>query len=222
MFAVGQEALGIFALGQMATGVVAVGQLARGVVAVGQGAVGVLAIGQGALGVAWGAAMLGVGGRGFGGVLRVFPKLHLDRFRAPSLPPIVPLADLQAGRVQDGWVLERLEETELRVDGVALQLTPEAVASLREGAAQGHTHACVRVEVEERALPAEGGYRAASPRERVLVGRRMTTWLERSPRLRLEGPLTHPAGLFLRASGMIALATAWWILAGADIVAMFR
>lgn len=221
MFAVGQEAVGIFALGQMATGVIAIGQIARGVIAIGQGAVGIVAIGQGALGVAYGAAMLGIGGRGFGGVLRVFPKVVVEKFEAPPLPPLTTLAALRGAQVEDGWVLAQLEETAIVIDGARpeLELDDEAKGTLAKAPDWGHNRACIRLEAQERTREADGGYRAAAPRERVLVARRMITWKERRPRYILEGPLTHPAGLFLRACALVALAVAWWILAGRDVLA---
>ncbi|MCZ7680559.1 MAG: hypothetical protein M5U28_18060 [Sandaracinaceae bacterium] len=222
VFAVGQEACGIFALGQLATGVVAIGQVARGVVAIGQGAVGVVAIGQGALGVLYGAGMVAVGGRGFGLALKLLPKVRIERFERPALPPLSRLEQLRAGEPAHGWLLARVEDGALTVDGAPLELeaTAELAGQLREAVQAGHTHACVTVEVEDRAQPPQGGYRQAAPRERVLVGKRIKSWREAQPRVHLEGPLTDAVGLVVRAVGMAALAWAWWLIAGADITAM--
>ncbi len=82
--AVGQIATGVFAFGQVATGVVAVGQGARGVIAVGQGAIGVVAVGMGAVGLIHSVAMLGIGGRGLGGVLPLTPSLGVP-YQLPRL-----------------------------------------------------------------------------------------------------------------------------------------
>lgn len=222
VFAIGQEACGIFALGQLATGVVAIGQVARGVVAVGQGAVGVVAIGQGALGVLYGAGMVAVGGRGFGLALKLLPKVRIERFDRPDLPPLSSLGQLRAGEVRQGWLLARIDDGALSVDGAPLEIEPtaELTGQLRQASHERHTHACVTVEVEDRAQPPQGGYRQASPRERVLVGKRIKSWREAQPRVHLEGPLTDAVGLLVRAVGMAALAWAWWLLAGADVTAM--
>jgi hypothetical protein len=224
VFAVGQEACGIFALGQLATGVIAVGQVARGVVAVGQGAVGVVAIGQGALGILYAGGMFAIGGRGFGLVLKVLPKVWLERYERPVLPPLTSLGSLESGERTLGWVLARLEGGALVVDGEPAPLEPseELKQQLREAVAGEHTHACVTVEAEERMRPDEGGYREAAPRERALVGKRMQSWREAPPRIRLEGALTSPGGLALRALVMVALVVAWWVLAGADVLELLR
>jgi hypothetical protein len=96
--AVGQHATGFFALGQGATGVVAVGQLARGVVAIGQLAFGLVGWGQLGAGVFHAVGMLGVGGRGFGPVLRLIPSVGRPRV----LPPATSFAAVEAG--QPGWI----------------------------------------------------------------------------------------------------------------------
>ncbi|MBX3269372.1 MAG: hypothetical protein KF729_03880 [Sandaracinaceae bacterium] len=222
VFAVGQIAYGVFALGQMATGVIAIGQVARGVIAVGQGAVGVVAIGQGAIGVLYAGGMVAVGGRGFGGILKVLPKVRLRRFQRPKLPPLSTLAELaQAAR---GWLLCRVTPDGLEADGrpAPLELTDEARGHLETARAEGHTHACVTVTAEERVVEERGAsYRAGVERERVLVARRLSSWFEGQPRVHLEGPLTGAGGLLLRAVGMVALAYAWWLLAGTDVAALF-
>jgi len=221
IIAVGQIAYGVFALGQMATGVVAVGQVARGVIAVGQGAVGFVAIGQGAIGILYGGAMLGVVGRGFGGVLEVLPKVRVQRFERPKLPPLSSLAELRSA--DRGWVLARIEDGELRVDGAApsLELSDEAKQQLADAVKSDANHACVTVEATERIRDDQQSYREAVERDRVLVGKRMTTWFEGQPRVHLEGKLTNLPGLLLRFVGLLGTLFAWYLLAGHDIVALF-
>jgi hypothetical protein len=227
IFAFGQFAWGIFALGQMASGVIAIGQVATGVIAIGQGAVGIVAIGQGALGVLYAGGMIAVGGRGFGVCLKVLPKIELQRFERPSLPPlstIEELADAEPGaQMERGWVLAEVKDGELRVDRARapFELSPEAQVQLQAATEAGHTHACVTVVPERRVLGSEAGYRRAVEQEVVLEARRLASWREASPRVHVEGSMTGPVGLLLRAAGMVGLATAWWLLAGTHVFAMF-
>lgn len=224
VFAVGQVAWGIFALGQMATGVIAIGQVARGVVAIGQGAVGFVAIGQGAIGVLYAGGMMAVGGRGFGICLKVLPKLRISRHLRPKLPPLSSLASFATEK--RGWLLCQVSrDGELTVDGAPapLELTDEAKAQLQKARADEHNHACVTIEVDERVKEERAGaYREAADRQRVLVGKRLSSWFEGQPRVHLEGPLTNLGGLFLRFVGFLALIGAWWLLAGQDVAAMFK
>jgi len=106
--AVGGMATGVFALGQIAFGVVAVGQGAVGMFAFGQGAIGLVAIGQGSVGlftvgmVSAGLhaclAMIGIGGRGYGGVVSLTPWLG----PASEPPDATSLAAVRDG--SEGWV----------------------------------------------------------------------------------------------------------------------
>ena len=224
VFAVGQEAFGVFALGQLACGVVAVGQVARGVIAVGQVAVGVVALGQASLGILWAGGMIGVGGRGFGIVLKLLPKVVVERFLRPVLPPLSSLETLANTEAERAWVLAQVEAgPRLTVDGKPLALERRAGVDeqLRAAVEAGHTHACITVDAEERVRPQEGGYREAAPHEQVLVAARLKSWREAPPKVHLEGPLTGIGGLFLRLVGMSGLAVAWWLVVGTSIRALF-
>lgn len=223
VFAFGQLATGIFAFGQLACGVIAIGQVARGVIAIGQVAVGVVAIGQAALGVVYAGGMVAVAARGFGICLKLFPKIRAERFERPEIPPVSSLAELRAGPRRQGWLLAEIEDGALRYEDADadVALSEEARETLREAAAAGHTHACVTVRVEERALPSDGGYREAAPREQIALGARMQTWREAPPKLRLEGPLTGAGGLTLRGLGLLLVVLAWWIIAGASVAGIF-
>lgn len=214
VFAVGQLAQGIFALGQMATGVIAIGQLARGVIAVGQGAVGFVAIGQGALGIFYGIGMVGVVGRGRGWVLKLLPEVRVERPVIPTVPPPRALASLQSDG-DHGWVEMKVHRGELE-DGAALVLSEETRLQLAAARDQGHDRCFARVVVEREVEEDAGGYRAA-PESRILRRvERVLSWSSKT-RVRLHGPFTSIGGLVLRMFGMIALAGAWWLLAGADI-----
>ncbi len=222
VFAVGQVAVGIFAFGQLSLGVVAIGQVARGVIAIGQLAVGIVAIGQAALGVLYAGGMISVGGRGFGICLRLLPKVVVERFQRPQLPPIGSVADVLAkGR---GWVLAHVTSDGLAVDGLSeraappLELGEEARPQLDRARAEGHTHACLTLRVEERAVDEEVGYREAVPRARALRVARLSSWLERPPQLRLEGPLTSAVGLLVRAVAMCGVIAAWYYAVGFDLL----
>lgn len=133
VIAIGQEATGVFALGQLATGVVAVGQVARGFVAIGQGAIGVFAVGMGSVGLVYSVAMLGVGGRGLGGVLPLIPSLG-PTVRRPAL---TSGRRLLAGQADTGVVkvtLSRDEHGPTLIDG-ASALPVRLDARLRAAAA---------------------------------------------------------------------------------------
>lgn len=222
IFAVGQIAYGIFALGQMATGVIAIGQIARGFIAIGQGAVGFIAIGQGAIGVFYAVGMGAVGARGRGGVLQLLPKIFFDRHERPKLPPLTALAEFSA--LNRGWLLARVEQGQLLLEDepVPVVLSPEAQGSLDEAEGTENNFACLTIEVREELVEERGSaYREAAERDRQLVAKRLTTWYEGPPTLRVQGKLTGIGGLFLRACGFVLLIAAWWLLAGSDIVALF-
>lgn len=222
IFAIGQVAVGVFAFGQLSVGVIAIGQLARGVIAIGQVAVGFVAVGQGALGVLWAGGMGAVGGRGFGLCLKILPKIVLEKFERPQLPPVGTVRDVvEQGR---GWVLARIKDGRLHVDGepVDYALSDQAKAELAKAIQAEHNHACLTMRAEDRVLDQDAGYRQAVERERVLSVARMSSWVERAPQVRLEGPLTSPGGLFLRALGMCVLVAAWYFIAGFEILGMFQ
>lgn len=223
IFAIGQVASGVFAFGQLSTGVIAIGQLARGVIAIGQGAVGIVAVGQGAIGVLYAGGMIAAGGRGFGFCLEVLPKIRVSKHVRPALPPLSSLAELQD--LERGWLLVEVEGGELVIDGreAPLELTPEAREQIAKAIAAEHNYACVAIETKRRVVEPESGgaYRQAAVSERILVGKQLSSWFEGRARLHLDGPLTSIGGLFLRAVGMCGLVGAWWLLAGAQIYALF-
>lgn len=225
MFAVGQESQGVFALGQSATGVIAVGQLARGVIVVGQGAVGIVAVGQGALGVLYAVAMLGVGARGFGGVLQLVPKPKNEPTIEP--PPETPLDALRLAGEGSGWVKVTLRRAGavpevISSDGPLEVAQDTSLAARLRGLLGSHREraAFVQVSASREVEAAAPGYRDAPPVRTELRVTDTHGWQPRewSP-LRALG--VGPAGLFLRSVGLAALTAAWWYLAGADVVAMF-
>lgn len=135
VIAVGQEAWGIIAIGQMARGFVVLGQLAVGVIGAGQLACVVWGVGQAGIGVAWFTAMIGLGGRGYGGVLRLIPGLDPPR----AAPDSVPLDDVMAGRAAGHVRLQVVAEgngAALGQNGVPLpiKLTPSVAGALNENA----------------------------------------------------------------------------------------
>lgn len=103
--AIGQFATGFFALGQVATGVIAIGQVARGFFVVGQAAFGIVSLGMLSGGLIGSVGMLGVGGRGVGGILPLVPRLS----EPVELPVEIDFDSLARGAASDGWVRARLE-----------------------------------------------------------------------------------------------------------------
>lgn len=110
--AIGQFATGFFALGQVATGVIAIGQVARGFFVVGQAAFGIVSLGMLSGGLIGTIGMLGVGGRGIGGILPLVPRLR----EARELPPTLSFDELARGGAAEGWVAASVQ---LSQDGSA-------------------------------------------------------------------------------------------------------
>lgn len=125
--AIGQFATGFLALGQVATGVIAIGQVARGFFVVGQAAFGLVAVGMGSGGLIYSVGMLGVGGRGLGGILPLVPRLTDPR----ELPEHGTFAELSVSARSQGWVRVTLESdgasfARLSERGVALPVRFDA------------------------------------------------------------------------------------------------
>jgi len=95
-----QEARGVVAIGQVATGVIAIGQGARGIIAIGMGSVGLIAVGMMSVGVLYNVTLMGVGGMGIGGILRLLP------FRRTKLdvPDDRPWSRLKNRINAEGWI----------------------------------------------------------------------------------------------------------------------
>lgn len=137
LIAVGQEAWGFVAIGQMARGVLVVGQLAVGVAGAGQCCACIWGVGQVGFGVAWFGAMIGLGGRGFGGVLRLVPGLDPPRLA----PAEVPLDDVMAGTTSGHVKLDVIAGPVGPVlarggQPLPIKLTPEVAGALAMNAPQ--------------------------------------------------------------------------------------
>jgi hypothetical protein len=221
VIAVGQLAYGVFALGQLATGVVAVGQLARGVIAVGQGAVGVVALGQGAISLGYGVAMMGVVGRGLGFVVPVLPRIRIERPKVPEVSPVAELEALVPDDPAGAWVPVEVVDGKLRYRGEDLvaDMTP-IEASLDSASQKDHTRAFVRLSSRTEVVGSGKGYRQPAQTREAYEAHSLRSYSDRT-RIRLEGPLTDPLGLVVRLLGFVALAAAWWFLAGRDVAALF-
>jgi hypothetical protein len=191
LLAVGQEAWGFVAIGQMARGVLVLGQLAVGVAGVGQCCACIWGVGQVGLGVAWFGAMIGVGGRGFGGVLRLIPGLDPPRLAPPEVPLEAVLAGGAAGHVKLD-VVGSPDGPRLARGGQALpiKLTPEVAGALGANAPQlPQVFARVRrhgpVVLCDQLVEVPGVRRTAGA----------SGWL-----------------LAARLATLVAIATAWWFL----------
>jgi hypothetical protein len=193
--AVGQEATGFFAFGQIATGVVAVGQVARGGIAIGQVAFGLVGWGQCGAGMFHAVGMLGAGGRGLGGVVRLVPSLGRPRV----LPPVTPLAAVTAG--QDGW---------LDVD-----LAPDLALS--------QAGARLPIKLDRRLQKRAGEITAGGPRRVLAYTRRIGPVLV-CERIAYEPPRPyHKRGFWrvasLQLAGLLALGTAYAGVVGDPLIA---
>ena len=132
--AIGQFATGFFAFGQVATGVIAIGQVARGFFVIGQAGFGLLSVGMASGGLIASVGMLGVGGRGLGGIIPLVPRWRDPR----ELPPQIELSALQTGAVQEGWVPVTLRMADRRTPTLEAGGAPTGVrldARLRRAAA---------------------------------------------------------------------------------------
>jgi hypothetical protein len=187
--AIGGVATGVFAFGQVATGVVAIGQIARGVFAVGQFAGGVATVGQLSIGLGYSVGMLsltagrivamgGVGARGKGlAIAEVWPKPP-----ASEVPAVVPLAKIEKGSLESGFVRLRLDRDatsgEPRVfDGsraLDVELSGDASAQAN-GLLQVHaSRVFAELAWDDRSDTSdEGGYRTAPAQSRVLVCKKL-------------------------------------------------
>ncbi len=195
--AIGQHARGIIAFGQIATGVVAVGQVARGCFTLGQVAFGFTGWGQLGFGILHAVGMAGAGGRGWGLVLRLTPAVGRSRIA----PATIPLERALAGEA--GWV-----KVELVKDGYGLglmrggqRLPIKFDRRLQDGAT----------------VLARAGTRDVWAYVVVLRGVPVCQRIQHSP--------LHPwqqkrffALAALQFAGLLALATAWWLMVGRDLL----
>ncbi len=190
VISVGQEAWGIIAIGQMARGVFVVGQLAVGVAGVGQCCACIWGVGQVGFGVAWFTAMIGLGGRGYGGVLRLIPGLDPPR-RAPEE---VALEQVMAGGTTGHVKLEVIDVGAGPTLGrggqpLGIKMTPEVAGAL-------------------------GAHSAELPEVYAHLRRHgpvvLCDGLIEVPGVRGTGP--HKGLLVVRLVTLAALATAWWFL----------
>jgi hypothetical protein len=101
-------------VGQFARGVFVIGQFAVGVFVIGQFAVGVVSVGQFVLAPGWGVAMLGLGGRGKLGLIRLLPWWQTVMPPNVRVPSVV---DETALLTPDGPVREGYLEATVDRDG---------------------------------------------------------------------------------------------------------
>jgi len=200
IIAVGQEAWGFIAIGQMARGFLVLGQLAIGVAAIGQCTACIWGVGQVGMGVAWFSGMMGLGGRGYGGVLRLIPGLDPPR----RSPDTVPLDDVMAGRASGHVRLQVVEGGSGPVLGqngapLPIKMTPQVAGALQ-------LHARELPEVFARLR-----------RHGPVV---LCDGLVEVPGLRSTS--TSKGLLAVRLLALLAVATSWWfIFAQAVLVPLF-
>ncbi|HEY6557076.1 MAG TPA: hypothetical protein VI072_07370 [Polyangiaceae bacterium] len=198
--AIGQHATGVIAFGQIATGVIAVGQVARGCFALGQVALGFIGWGQAGFGVLHAVGMLGAGGRGFGIVLRLVPALGKKRE-----PPALTSPDrVYAG--EPGWL-----ELDLFHDGQNLglgsggqrwpiKLHRQLIGDATRLTLNGPRHVWAYVTKFGQTLVCER--------------------LVHEPPRPYEVPGWYAMGVF-QFMGLLALASAWWLGVGNELMQLF-
>lgn len=191
ILAIGQEAWGFIAIGQMARGVFVLGQLAVGVAGAGQCCACIWGVGQVGFGVGWFTAMVGLGGRGYGGVLRLIPGLDPPR----QAPPEVPLDQVVAGATT-GYV--KLDVLATEAGPVLAQAgRPLPIKLTRSVAAALATHGPAGIR-EVFARVRRHGPVVLCDQLVEVPGSRSTTGSK--------------GLLFLRIATQMALATVWWAL----------
>lgn len=199
VIAFGNVAQGVVAIGNVAHGVVSFGlSLSVGTVAIGINAVGGVAIGVNAVGVVSFAAVNGAGLACWAGVNGVGTFLSAGVNASPSVVAgvllvaaalvasfavpgqrrprlarsIVSLADLESGRVDDGWVraVVGVDGDQVAVDAGGRRALLDAGPPQR-GDAAGRSGQSMLVHITagtRPVLPAEAGYREAPGTERAL------------------------------------------------------
>jgi hypothetical protein len=199
--AIGQEAIGVIAIGQQATGVVAIGQIACGCFCLGQAAVGFVGWGQAGVGIFHAVGMVGVGGRGFGLVIRLVPGVGRKRV----VPEAIDVRSALQGN--HGWV-----EADLFFDRHGLGLASQGQRlpvkfdrRLQSGAKSLTVHGTQTV------------WAYLSPHAGVLVCER----LQHAPPRPFERP-----SFFVRAAlqfaALVALSTVWWTFIGPDVARILQ
>jgi hypothetical protein len=199
--AIGQEATGVIAIGQQATGVIAIGQIACGCFCLGQAAVGFVGWGQAGVGIFHAVGMVGVGGRGFGLVIRLVPGVGRKRV----VPEVIDVGSALHG--SRGWV-----EVDLFFDGHGLGLASQGQRlpvkfdrRLQGGAKTLTVHGPQTV------------WAYLAPQAGVVVCER----IQHAPPRPFERP-----SFFVRAAlqfaALVALATLWWMFIGPDMARIFQ
>lgn len=199
--AIGQEATGVIAIGQQATGVVAIGQIACGCFCLGQAAIGFIGWGQAGVGIFHAVGMVGVGGRGFGLVIRLVPGVGRKRV----LPDVIDVG--AALRGTKGWV-----QADLYFDSHGL--------GLASGGQRLPVKFDRRLQSGAKSLTVHGPqtvWAYLAPHQGVTVCER----IQHAPPRPFERP-----SFFVRAAlqfaALIALATAWWIFIGPELARIFQ
>ncbi len=126
-------------VGQFARGVFVIGQFAVGVFVIGQFAVGLVSVGQFVLAPGWGVAMLGLGGRGKLGLIRLLPWWQTHAPRNEVVPSLVDETSLltPGGPLSEGYLEATVERDGTLVTAlgtkVPLRLGAVLPAEAREG-----------------------------------------------------------------------------------------
>lgn len=199
--AIGQEATGVIAIGQQATGVIAIGQIACGCFCLGQAAVGFVGWGQAGVGIFHAVGMVGVGGRGFGLVIRLVPGVGRKRV----VPEVIDVRSALHGN--RGWV-----EADLFFDSHGLGLASQGQRlpvkfdrRLQSGAKSLTVHGTQTV------------WAYLSQHAGVVVCER----IQHAPPRPFERS-SFFVWAALQFAALVALATVWWTFIGPDVARILQ
>ena len=241
VFAVGQAATGIFVLAQFGTGVFVVGQFGRGVIVLGQFAVGVISVGQFGVGLISTGGMFAIGGRSIFGLplLALMPRFRSPRVSAAEQQPLIAVAAIRAGQVDQGWVRVRLAREGGRLvvrtaesfgrDALDATMSAAAVRALDYELDAGREEALVRLLAETARTETSGGFRDAPETTRTISIESVQTirppiW--QTPFLgAANDAATQPMSVArgsVQIAAWLALCVGWWFAVGQDLLAMFR
>lgn len=126
-------------VGQFARGVFVIGQFAVGVFVIGQFAVGLVSVGQFVLAPGWGVAMLGLGGRGHLGLIRLLPWWQTVAPRNASTPSVVDETALltPGGDVREGYLEVTVDDDGALVSALGAKIPLRLGAVLPAEACEG-------------------------------------------------------------------------------------
>lgn len=161
-------------VGQFARGVFVIGQFAVGVFVIGQFAVGLVSVGQFVLAPGWGVAMLGLGGRGKLGLIRLLPWWQTVTPRNEVVPSLVDETSLltPGAPLSEGYLEVTVDRDGTLVTALGTKVPLRLGAVLPAEACEGPENERPRVFVwaVRNETFEEAGFREAPARQVALEG----------------------------------------------------